>query len=533
MEKTYPIDIKGIRSIGIKEWLNNYYVPVSSSEFTDISKDAILIYTSTLNKFDSNGVLYHLGMANYKLPSKISQNLLSILQLLRLREKGYLHIVGSKKESINDAISQYEFNLFPKHANLKTVIDKLTRRERLKNVIRTIRYNLKIESINRHFIKNISNPIFFIGDRGQEEVVEYCREENISPTHISPLLFGRNNYSKSDLNTYMSDIHNFCSIFVDLMKKHFEVLTASYCESLKEEIEELFTYSLVFFIQNVEFLSKHKNATLLATGLGVDIHRIFIMAWRYSGGKVIGFTHGNTFYRNYYIGNDIYLSLVDQYVTTSANSAKLMQEASKDFAAANNNIESGEAIYIKQNHYHAMFAELQRLPQVKNIKKVMLIGIAMLRKYYKYVPAGYAYAHLLLEIQLLQLLKSEGYQTIYKPHPLTANDTTTLFDEYADEILNECFEDVYHLADCLLFGDYMGSTFGFAMLTNKPMVFVNVEGHIVYKEAFELLKKRCCVVNAKEVEGAISFNEKELLDSITSSLTNINYEVVYKYAFSS
>jgi len=530
MEKVYPIDIKGIRSIGIKEWLNNYYVPVSSSEFTDISKNAILIYTSTLNKFNSNGVLYHLGMANYKLPGLISQNLLSILQLLRLREKGYLHIVGSKKESINDAINQYEFNLFPKHNNLKTIIDKLTRKERLKNVVRTIRYNLKIESINRHFIKNISNPIFLIGDRGQEEVVEYCREENISPIHIAPLLFSKNNYSKSDLSTYMSDVHNFCSIFVDLMKKHFEVLTTSYCESLKSEIEELFTYSLVFFIQNVKFLSKLKNATLLTTSLGFNISRHFSMAWRYSGGKVIGFTHGNSFYRNYYIGNDIYLSLVDQYVTTSAESAKLMQEASKDFPA---NIERGEATYIKNNHYHALFDNLQRLPQVKNIKKVMLIGFAMLRQYFNYVPAGYAYAHLLLEIQLLQLLKSEGYQTIYKPHPLTANDTASLFDEYADEILNERFEDVYHLADCLLFGDYMGTTFGFAMLTNKPMVFVNVEGHIVHKGAYELMKKRCCVVNAKEVEGVISFNEKELVNGIASSLENINYEVVYKYAFSS
>tara|TARA_Y100000031_G_scaffold58016_1_gene65681 strand:- start:129 stop:893 length:765 start_codon:yes stop_codon:yes gene_type:complete len=254
------------------------------------------------------------------------------------------------------------------------------------------------------------------------------------------------------------------------------------------------------------------------------------MACRYSGGKVIGFTHGNSYYRNYYIGNDIYLSLVDQYVTTSAESAKLMQKASKDFPAY---IERGEAIYIKNNRYHALFDDLQRLPQVKNIKKVMLIGFAMLRQYYKYVPAGYAYAHLLLEIQLLQLLKSEGYQTIYKPHPITANDTASLFEEYADEIPNERFEDVYHLADCLLFGDYMGTTFGFAMLTNKPMVFVNVEGHIVYKEAFELLKKRCCVVNAKEVEGVISFNEKELLNGIASSLKNINYEVVYKYAFSS
>ena len=71
MEKVYPINIKGIRSNGIKEWLNNYYVPVSSSEFNDISKSASSIYMSTLSKFNRSGILYHLGIANYKLPNRI------------------------------------------------------------------------------------------------------------------------------------------------------------------------------------------------------------------------------------------------------------------------------------------------------------------------------------------------------------------------------------------------------------------------------------------------------------------------------
>ncbi len=530
MEKVYPINIKGIRSIGIKEWLNNYYVPVSSSEFNDISKSASSIYMSTLSKFNRSGILYHLGIANYKLPNRISQDLLNILRLLRLREKGYIHIVGSKKESVNDAIDQYEFNLLPKHTNPKTTIDKLTRKERLKNIIRTIRYNLKVESISKDFFKNINKPIFLIGDRCQREVVRYCREENICPVHISPLLFGKNIYSKSDLIPYLSDIHDFCSVLVDLMKKQFEVLTTSYCESLKDKIEELFTYSLIFFIQNIKFLSKLKNATLLAASLGSDTHRIFCMAWRYSGGKVIGFTHGNSFYRNCYVGNDIFLSLVDQYVTASEESAKSMQESSKDFTG---NIERGEAIYIKQNQYHPLFEELQRFPQVKKIEKIMLIGFPMVDFYYRYLPAGYAYAHLFLEIQLLLLLRSAGYQTIYKPHPYTANDTASFFNEYADEITKQPFEDVYHIADCLLFGDLATTTFGFAMLTNKPMVLVSVEEHIISTEAFVLLKKRCCVVNAKEMEGVISFNNKELLNAVELSLSNINYEIAYKYAFNS
>jgi hypothetical protein len=299
---------------------------------------------------------------------------------------------------------------------------------------------------------------------------------------------------------------------------------------LKKEIEGLFVYSLIFFIQNIKFLPKLKNATLLATGLGIDIHRLFCMAWRHSGGKVIGFTHGNSFYRNCFIGNDMLLSLVDQFVTTSEEGAKSIKESSKDSTV---NIERGEAIYIKQNQYHTLFEELQRLPQVKKIKKVMLIGFPMVNFYYKDLPAGYAYAHLLLEIQLLWLLKSAGYQTIYKPHPHTANDTSSLFNEYADEITNQPFEDVYHIADCLLFGEFTTTTFGFAMLTNKPMVLVNIDEHIISTEAFVHLKKRCCVVKAKEMEGVISFNDKELMNAVALSLSNINYEIVYKYAFNS
>ena len=36
MEKVYPIDIAGIKNIGVEEWLENYYVPVTGKEYNNI-----------------------------------------------------------------------------------------------------------------------------------------------------------------------------------------------------------------------------------------------------------------------------------------------------------------------------------------------------------------------------------------------------------------------------------------------------------------------------------------------------------------
>jgi hypothetical protein len=270
------------------------------------------------------------------------------------------------------------------------------------------------------------------------------------------------------------------------------------------------------------------NKTLLATSLGNDINRLFCSAWRYTGGKVIGFAHGYNYYREYCPGISRLFSVVDQYVTISEAGTMDIQKATKDFPPLT---ENGVPICIKQNYYYPLFNELQRSPKVKKVEKVMVVGFPVHNAYYPYTPGGFSYLHLLFEIQVLQLLKSEGYHTIYKLHPISSDDVEGVFDDYADEILKERFEDVYHKADCLLFGEMKCTAFGFSMLTNKPLVLVNVGDHILLPESYEMLKKRCCVVHAEERGGVISFNDRDLKNAIESSLNNISYDIIHKYAF--
>jgi hypothetical protein len=111
------------------------------------------------------------------------------------------------------------------------------------------------------------------------------------------------------------------------------------------------------------------------------------------------------------------------------------------------------------------------------------------------------------------------------------HETYDIFEKYADTVLKEKLENVYKNADCLVFSTPYSSAFGFSLLTNRPIVLLNVKGYLWYPRAFELIKKRCSVVDAKSVDGRIVFDEKEVLNAVQESINNINYDILYEYAF--
>jgi hypothetical protein len=83
----------------------------------------------------------------------------------------------------------------------------------------------------------------------------------------------------------------------------------------------------------------------------------------------------------------------------------------------------------------------------------------------------------------------------------------------------------------LLFTTPYSTTFGFSLLTNKPIVYINVKGYTWYPRAFELVKKRCSVVEAESVDGRNVFEEQEVLNAIEESVNNINYDILYEFVF--
>ena len=527
LNKIYPIDIYGVESMGVDEWLNNYYVPVTGKEFYAIYKNVLHAYISILKEYDNEEV-YWLAVSQLRLPILISRYILEILRLFRLKEKGYGYILGQKKEKIPEDITTYEFT----DPTIKNLIEKristLTPQERVKNILRTIKYNILPEYlINKNFFKNISKPYYIIGHRAQQEVVSFCRENEITPIHLPSIIFAKKSPVRMNNDLQYVEMMEFVMKFSTLVRKQHPILGNSTFELLRMNIEECFRDSLFFLRQNIRVFSKYKPKNLLTTGLGNPIHRLFCSAWRCGGGEVIGITHGNSYCFGYTPETNFEISIPTHYITYSRGHEKLVKQVKKDFSYG---LRMSEITHFNQSFCYPIFKNLQKRPLVKKVKKIMIVG-SVIKSYFVMNTEYHPFARLYNDIQLMKSLKKTGYSTIYKPRPGILTEKKNVFETYADRVLTDSFEDIYNYADCLLFSSPYSSTFGFALLTNKPIVLINVEGYFWHPRVFELIKKRCSVVEAEAVDGKIIFEEKDVVNAVQESINNINYDILNEFAF--
>ncbi len=531
MEKIYPINIVGVKNIGIEEWLKNYYAPVTGEEYKNIYKNILHAYTSAIKEYEKD-IVYWLAISNIKFPALISGYIFDLLRLSRLKEAGFEYVIGQKKEKIADNLLA-----FPPPARYKLIDSNISHRgfrERMKDSLRFLKHNIP-GVINRNVIKNISNPTFLLGKKTQQEVVSYCNAKEIIPIQIFPTSFAGNSPKDFGLSLKNSEMHEFVHDFLSLVVESYPIIRNSTFEVLEKSINECFEYSSLFFHNNVVFFKKFKPKTLLVTAIGSSIHRLFCSAWRYSGGEVVGFVHGNPYCTSYIPHGitDGTLSVLNQYVATSCGLEGILKRAIEDFPLGLK-IDT-KITHNKQNVYYPLFKELQKCDPVREIKKVMIIGFPMDNdsNMYAWLTERYTFSSLHIELRLVKLLKASGYYVIYKAHPDRISEVEGIFEGYADEVLkNERLEDVYDMADCILFGYSHSTTFGFSLLSKKPIVLIKVKGETWFPRAFELLKKRCCIVDAEaDDSGRIIFNDQDVIDAVGASLNNIDYEILHEFAF--
>jgi hypothetical protein len=64
------------------------------------------------------------------------------------------------------------------------------------------------------------------------------------------------------------------------------------------------------------------------------------------------------------------------------------------------------------------------------------------------------------------------------------------------------------------------------------IVLIDVKGNYHFPKSFELLNKRCSIVMAElDESGRINFDENAVLNAVEESVNNINYDILYKFAF--
>ncbi len=526
--RVYPINITGIKNTGTEKWLENYYVPVTGIEFNSIYGHVSASFLNSI-KQHNNDVVYWIAISNLKIVNTTSQWISEVLRLIRLKERGYEYVIGTEKVRVPNDISVFGYEYLSKIDFIGKVVSSLNFQEKIKNVLRAIKYNLNPSVFaNKNFLTNIPAPFFSIGCRDSQEAGLYCKQNKISPVQLPLLLFANNRCEEVKKESEHDDILEFVHRFFVLIKKQFPEINSQLLRLLEKELEGRFISSLLLFKHNFNAFSRFKPKKLLVTGLGNSIARLFCASYRHAGGEVVGFNHGNNYCYGYHPETLKLLVMVDQYVTVTAGHKTLLQDTVEKFPS---DLRMGSITFIKQSYYKQLFTEKQRKKPVNKIKTIMIVGFPMTGLYYPFFPGGYAYAQLDLELRLGKLLRLNGYYVVYKPHPSTSNDIDAVFEGYANKVIKDRFEDVMDQVDCIIFGNFATTTFGYSLPSNKPIVLIDVKGNYWHPRVFGLIKKRCSVVEVDAVEGRIAFDDQNVLDAIDKSLENINYDILYEYAF--
>ena len=523
--------------MGVESWLEEYYLPVKGEEYQNISTNILDAYLFTLKQFN-NEILYWLVVSNIRIVNDVSLYSLSILMLSRLQKKGFKYIAGRDKRAINKLLLNKDpLELINSNKLINGKLTSFTYTERMKNILRLIKHNLSaFRFSNWNSIKNISEPFFLIGDRYTPEVYNFCTEKEIYPICLPVTLFSGKRTDNPLTSNERALVSQFIQCFVGSIKKANPVISKVASEYLQNSLCEYFEYGMLFLKQNISSLRnmrKLKRRTLLVPSLGKPLHRLFCAAWRITGGEVIGFTHGNNICHNYPQGIIYDGARIANYVVTTSSSQKIVYNhfVEKFTNKYKDNLKIAEITNLTKGHYRPIFAELQKESSVDKINKVMVVGYPKPFFFYPWYPEHNIFTSLYVDIHVVKILKKAGFYVIYKPHPITMNEAEDIFKDYVDDVVKEKFEKVINLADCILFNESNSTTFKYSLLSKKPLVLINVRGKLWYPRVLELLKKRCCLVDAYPADGRIVFDERELVKAVESSINNIDYELLCEFAF--
>jgi hypothetical protein len=98
------------------------------------------------------------------------------------------------------------------------------------------------------------------------------------------------------------------------------------------------------------------------------------------------------------------------------------------------------------------------------------------------------------------------------------------------QTVSERLEKVMNYADAFLFYHSRTTTFGHALCTNKPIIYINGGWEVWLPEIYELIVKRCFIVSAHfDERNRLIINEKELICALGRKPSEPDTEFIERY----
>lgn len=508
-------DMSAIKARGLEFFQNNYFWPVSDSEFNEFSKNFHNKYVNLILDIDNND-LFNIALIELSFIEKLVQ----ILHFNYLKEYTKKHkielICGMDSASLREP-DWKQIGSFYSNASFPFSKSKRIFRRIIKNII-----------FNRHLPLNCYLKGFFAKNSaisiGSMDVfkMEFIRKRKIFVNFydwIDLINFKKNKSKNFDIDARFFEDAIINKFFNEIETDNSLFLHGIDLFEIKAAWKKRFTDILNLF-GKIEINENTKM--LLVSDMSKPHSKLITIAYQSIGIDVFCFHHGN----------DACFSIQEVSHQSTISHAKFFVTPSDGIKSKYESFYSKLPIEkrsgtnylsINTNFYSNLYANYD-LNVDRKVNKIMLVGFPFDPSRYDIENNLFFYKILLLECQLIKTLKNEGYYVIYKAHPDRLSEIQGLFNDLVDEYLSKPFEEVWNISDLILFTYTSTTTFGYALTTNLPIILVdsakNSRSPLERKE----MESRVNIVDAKvDDKMKIHFNKKELLSKIKQNKFSFRY----------
>lgn len=453
MTRPYPIDVWGIKRIGVEAYVNDHRLPrfhkEAYADFINLTGRYLewINRMADISNHEAIDLLIALAPAQHLIFSAIH----AARQEKTLRNLGVKLLLSREERSVKD------FARDILNWNLVAFLKHFDRGQR----VLTSAHWMIVNCLSEFKARWMGEKIYNLFGINQKELVTYVSRNCITHLPIYPCYRGEKLDSLPWVEEMVRDCLNSLTIF---QEEDFPLDR----ECVARAWEKIFIRGAEFYRQNLAALGDRRRSHLLVTKPGNLDFRLFAQAWRRAGGNTIGFTHGNTVFHTYNPLHRVLLEhlVTDQYICSNQLEIENHRKAIEDF-------------FPSLRIPSARFASLDEpIPEPNTINRnrppnnppvAMILGYPH-RMWGESTWLLHSPEIVRIEYQLIVELKKAGYKVIYKIHPDRYVETFDLFQGIADEGWGQPFIEVRTTADLLIYSDRFTTSFVEGYVTDIPIL---------------------------------------------------------------
>lgn len=517
--KILASDIDAVKRIGVEQWGRDFFWPISDERYHGLSNMVWNNFFSLFKMMDRTGqdmVLADSGFAG---------SLAAYIHAAAVRE----FCAGHGIELASGPPSQRFFN--PDWESLAVAHRQAARTGtgmfKLKRLVKNVKFNSGLSLAKRMF-GCFSPDALGLGALSRLKA-EYAKQRDLWVDHTYwSLWLNKCDFTETGFAATMRPaLEGFLEELGDFSDKEFGVRldTRAPLACWMKRLADLHAvYSFVLEKKNLP-------GAVLVTEAARPLNRVIAHAFARRGKAVVGFHHGNDMgcivpLNPGYNTESSYGTYVCPTAACVASTRRIYERSPLSGPRPMN------AVSTDTSYYKNLWEESGKRPFPEKTKRVMLMGFPMNAQRYLGLPGYFSLFQLDLEIRLVKLLKTHGFEVLYKIHPERQKEAAGIFEPLCGRVVAEPFESVWPEADALLVKYTASTTFGFALCTNRPIFLFDTEKNFWDPEHYGLLQKRCRMVPAWMDENSrINFDEEALLSGLSETPRPPDFSYVKRFMF--